>query len=205
MTGGGPTAAAATRVLALCGSLRRRSYNRAMLVAAGECAPAGMAVELYDALAAVPLFDEDLEGATGGGPEAVRRLRASVAAADGLLIATPEYNQSIPGVLKNAIDWLSRPGPEEVLVGKAVAVIGASGGPWGTRLAQTALRGVLYATESRVLPAPALFVREAAGLMDDAGRLVHARTRERLAALLAAFGVWIAAVAPGRRTAPPAA
>jgi chromate reductase len=186
----------ATHVLAVCGSLRSRSYNRGMLIAAVECAPPGMAIDLFDTLAAVPSFNEDLEQATGGGPEAVRRLRERVAHADGLLIATPEYNQSMPGVLKNAIDWLSRPGPEEVLVGKPVAVIGASGGPWGTRLAQSMLRQALYATGSPVLPKPALFVREAAGLFDDAGRLVHPRTRELLRALLAAFGQWIALLSP---------
>lgn len=189
-------AAGTTCVLAISGSLRRRSYNRALLAAAAECAPPGMSVDLLDPLADVPLFDEDLEQATGGGPDAVRRLRARVAAADGLLIATPEYNQSMPGVLKNAIDWLSRPGPEEVLAGKPIAVIGASGGPWGTRLAQGALRGVLYATESRVMPPPALFVRDAAGLVDAEGRLVHTPTRDRLRTLLAAFGEWIAAVSP---------
>src|ERR687886_1113837 len=106
-----------------------------MLGAAAGCAPPAMSVELFDSLAAVPLFDEDLEQATAGGPDAVRRLRARVAAADGLLIATPEYNQSMPGVLKNAIDWLSRP-PDEMLARKPIAIIGASGGSWGTRLAQ---------------------------------------------------------------------
>src|SRR5581483_11429227 len=98
-------------------------------------------IELADA-PALPLFDEDLEPATLGGPDAVRQLRAQVAAGDGLLIATPEYNQSLPGVLKNAIDWLSRPWPDEVLAGKPVAVIGASSGRWGARLAQAALRQV---------------------------------------------------------------
>lgn len=182
--------AAALRVLALPGSLRRASYNRALLVAAAALAPAGMTIEIADA-PALPLFDEDLEQATQGGPEAVRRLRAQVAAADGLLIATPEYNQSLPGVLKNAIDWLSRPWPDEVLAGKPVAVIGASSGRWGTRLAQAALRQVLYATEARVLPAPNLYVREAGRLFDVDGRLLDAATRESLAALLPAFARWI--------------
>jgi chromate reductase len=178
-------------VLGIAGSLRRGSYNRLLLEAAVECAPAGMRISIEDELASIPLFDEDLDNETGGGPGVVQRLRRRVHSADGLLIATPEYNNSIPGVLKNAIDWLSRPGPGEVLVGKPVAVIGASSGRWGTRLAQSALRQVLYATEALVLPKPALFVREAAGLFDGAAQLVDPPTREQLKAVLAAFVRWI--------------
>jgi chromate reductase len=181
---------AALRVLALPGSLRRASYNRALLAAAVLLQPSGMAIELADA-PVLPPFDEDVEQSTRGGPEAVQRLRAQVAAADGLLIATPEYNQSLPGALKNAIDWLSRQWPDEVLVGKPVAVIGASSGRWGTRLAQAALRQVLYATGARVLPAPHLYVREAESLFDADGHLLDAATRESLAALLSAFARWI--------------
>ena len=178
-------------VFAIAGSLRRDSYNRSLLRAARELAPPGMAIVLDDQLASIPPFDEDLERAAAGGPEPVRALRGQVASADGVLIATPEYNHSFPGVLKNAIDWLSRPAPQEVLAGKPVAVVGASGGPWGTRLAQSALRQVLYATESAVLPKPALFVKDAGRLFDVAGRLVDRATRERLEALLAAFASWI--------------
>ncbi len=185
-----------TRVLAIPGSLRRGSYNRRLLCAAIECAPGGTSVHITDDLPLVPLFDEDLEQSTGGGPEAVRRLRAQVGAADGLLIATPEYNQSIPGVLKNGIDWLSRPGPEEVLVGKPVAIIGASSGRWGTRLAQAALRQTLTAAEAVVLPQPALFVREAERVFDEHGRLAHEPTREQLRQLLASFARWIERLVP---------
>src|SRR5215470_5003951 len=90
------------KVLALPGSLRRNGYNRRLLQTAAHIAPAGLQIDVFDGLAGVPLFDEDLESATHGGPDGVRSLRAAVAAADGVLIATPEYNQSIPGVLKNA-------------------------------------------------------------------------------------------------------
>lgn len=206
MTGGQMPQKAASRpvtvksVLALPGSLRRGSYNRLLLEAAVGCAPAWMAVLIYDELESIPPFNEDLELATGSGPDVVRRLRRQVTSADGLLIATPEYNHSIPGVLKNAIDWLSRPGPEEVLVGKPVAVIGASRGRWGTRLAQNSLRQVFYATESLVLPKPAMFVREAERLFDEGGGLVDQPTRELLEAVLAAFANWIDLVAPGRRS-----
>ena len=178
-------------ILGLAGSLRRGSYNRLLLAAAVERAPAGVAMGVYEELGAIPLFNEDLESAIGEGQEAVRRLRCQVAAADGLLIATPEYNWSIPGVLKNVIDWLSRPGPDEVLAGKPIAIMGASAGRWGTRLAQNALRQVLTSTESLLLPRPALFVREAGGLFDEAGRLIDPSTREQLDTVLVAFADWI--------------
>lgn len=183
-------------VLALAGSLRRGSYNRRLLEAATELAPQGMVLAIEDELKVLPFFDEDLERETGGGPDAVRRLRRRVAAADGLLVATPEYNHSLPGVLKNAIDWLSRPAPDEVLAGKPVAILGATQGAWGTRLAQATLRQVFTATESRVLPSPALYLRDAARLFDDDGRLVDASTRARLGALLAAFSDWMDLAAP---------
>lgn len=180
-----------TRILGLAGSLRRGSFNRRLIETAAELAPPALEVHVYTGLASIPLFDEDLEAATGGGPEAVRRLRREVAAADGLLIATPEYNQSLPGVLKNLLDWLSRVAPDEVLAGKPVAVIGATAGRWGTRLAQNALRQVLYATGSLVLPAPNLYAASAEHLFNEE-RLADPATRDQLAAVLAAFAGWIA-------------
>jgi chromate reductase, NAD(P)H dehydrogenase (quinone) len=192
------------RVLAIAGSLRSGSWNRRLLEAAVECAPAGMTITVHRDLALIPLFDEDLEQRTNGGPDCVRRLRCDIAAADGLLIATPEYNQSIPGVLKNTIDWLSRATPDEVLAGKPIAIIGASGGRWGTRLAQNALRQTLYATESLIMPTPALFIREAAGLFDDTSRLCDIPTRNSLQAVLDSFANWIDFVAAtlGKVTTP---
>lgn len=178
-------------VLALAGSLRRNGYNRRLLQAAARCAPAGTHVDIYDALSDVPLFDEDLEAATHGGPDAVCRLRTAIDAADGLLIATPEYNQSLPGVLKNAIDWVSRPAPEEVLLGKPAAIIGATPGRWGTRLAQAALRHTLAATESRVMPSPMLFVGNAELLFDPEGHLHDVGTLASLRAFMNAFAQWI--------------
>ena len=177
-------------VLGIAGSLRGGSYNRLLLEAAGRCAPAGMRIRIYEHLGAIPLFNEDLEAASGGGPAPVAELRRLVREAEGILIATPEYNQSIPGVLKNAFDWLSRESPDVVMSGKAVAVTGASGGRWGTRLAQSALRQVLCATESIVLPAPALFVADAASIFQG-GRIVDHRTEEQLRALVRAFAAWI--------------
>ena len=181
------------RILAIAGSLRRESHNRRLLQAATELAPAGIRISLYDELAAIPMFDEDLEAATSGGPDCVRRLRKAVAASHGLLIATPEYNQSMPGVLKNALDWLSR-GTPEVLASKPVATIGASAGRWGTRLAQASLRQVLNATEALVMPAPALYLADAAHAFDAQGKLTDARTRQMLESVVATLSEWIARV-----------
>jgi chromate reductase, NAD(P)H dehydrogenase (quinone) len=183
------------RVLAIPGSLRRESCNRRLLAQAAVLAAPRMQIDLYEDLRDVPMFDEDLEASTDGGPGPVRHLRAAVAAADGLLIATPEYNHSLPGVLKNAIDWLSRATPLEVLAGKPVAVIGASSGRWGTRLAQAALRQVLAATEAVVMPAPMLFLRDAAQAFDAEGRLGD---DSALLEVLAAFDGWMARVGAHR-------
>jgi chromate reductase len=178
-------------VLGIAGSLRDGSYNRRLLEAAVRCAPAGMEVRVYQHLPAIPLFNDDLVRAAGRSPHSVEELRRAVKESDGLLIATPEYNQSIPGVLKNVLDWLSLPASESVLSRKPVAVMGASTGPWGTRLAQTALRQVLVATESRVLPGPALFVRGAERLFDSSGRLTDQATETQLEEVLSAFANWI--------------
>lgn len=181
-------------VLGLPGSIRRYSYNRWLLEAAAKCAPDGMSIQIYDELGAIPLFSEDLEGSPAGLPTAITALRKQVAVADGILIATPEYNQSVPGVLKNVLDWLSRSPPNEGLVHKPVAVMGATVGRWGTRLAQTQLRHILLASESLVMPDPSLFVPDASARFDKQGRLVDPQTRQVLGALTAALKTWIATV-----------
>lgn len=183
-------------VLALAGSLRHDSFNRRLLAAARDQAPPGMRVTLYDDLASVPLFNEDLDEATPGGPEGVQRLRSAVGACDGLLIATPEYNQSVPGVLKNAIDWLSLDRPSAVLANKPVALMGATPGPWGTRLAQRTLRQVLFATESLILTGPPIYLRSVNELFDSDGSMTDRGTLQRLEALLTAFGEWIELTSP---------
>ena len=139
------------RVLGLAGSLRRGSLNRRLLEAAAELAPSGVEVVVYDRLAEVPLFDEDLEQASGAGPEGVRRLRAAVVGADAVLIATPEYNSSIPGVLKNALDWASRPLAESPVLNKPVAVLSSSTGMFGGVWAAAETRKVLGALGARTL------------------------------------------------------
>ena len=139
------------RVLAISGSLRAGSHNTGLLRAAAEVAPAGIDVERWDGLRAVPPYDadEDVEPA----PTAVKDLRDAIAEADALLIATPEYNSSIPGALKNALDWASRPLATNVLRNKPVAVIGSSTGRFGAVWAQAELRKVLAATGARVVDA----------------------------------------------------
>lgn len=139
----------AVKVLAIPGSLRRDSYNRRLLVAAGELMPAEVELELFDGLKAVPPYDEDDDAQPA--PASVRRLRADILAADALLFATPEYNSSIPGQLKNALDWASRPLATSVLRNKPAAVIGASTGAFGAVWSQAELRKVLAAAGARVL------------------------------------------------------
>jgi chromate reductase len=157
---------------------------------------------LYDALAAVPLFDEDLEQAEPDGPAGVHALRNAVAAADGLLIATPEYNHALPGVLKNALDWLSRESPQgEVLVDRPVAVLGASSGAWGTRLAQASLRQVLHTCGALVMPSPTLFMARAAEHFNAQGELADEAARASLERFLRGFAGWIDRVAPPCTTA----
>ena len=139
------------KILAVSGSLRRDSHNTQLLRAAAEAAPEGVEVELWDGVRDLPLYDQDLENSPL--PESVRRLREDWAAADAILFATPEYNGSVPGVLKNAIDWASRPVRESALTNKTVAVIGASPGQFGAMWAQAELRKILGIAGARVATA----------------------------------------------------
>src|SRR5919197_4188351 len=138
------------RILAISGSLRRDSYNTALLRAARELAPAGVTVESYDGLAAIPAFNEDLEADP---PAEVLDIRERIAEADALLVATPEYNGSAPGALKNALDWASRPRGSAVLVAKPAAVIGASPGSFGAKWAQEQIRRALMLSGAMVVDA----------------------------------------------------
>lgn len=185
------------QVLCLAGSLRRDSWNRHLLHAAAALAPATLQLHVYENLSDVPLFDEDLEQREAAGPAGVQALRAAVAAADGVIIATPEYNHAMPGVLKNALDWLSRERPAgEVLQEKPLGILGASAGSWGTRLAQASLRQVLHTCGTLVMPAPSVFVANAAARFDADGRLTDAVTAQSLQRFVLAFGQWIERLAP---------
>ena len=187
-----PDARRTLRILGVAGSLRRGSHNRALLRAAARLAPESITIEVYDGLETVPVFNEDLESADGQ-PPGVVSLRHALDRSDGLLIATPEYNQSVPGVVKNMIDWLSR---EDDLSGRPVAVIGASTGPWGTRIAQTLLRQMLLSVQAMVMSDPTLFVPHVEGLLDAGGELVDPGTARRLEQVVSSFGEWIRLVSP---------
>lgn len=163
------------KVLAISGSLRRDSYNMKLLRAAEELLPAVAGFEIWEDLKAVPPFDEDDEP----GGEVVETLRDAVAEADVLLFATPEYNASIPGQLKNAIDWLSRPVATTVLRGKPALVIGASTGAFGAVWSQAELRKVLATAGARVVEAE-VAVGHAPARFDESGMLVDEEIEEQL-------------------------
>jgi chromate reductase, NAD(P)H dehydrogenase (quinone) len=137
------------RILAVSGSLREGSFNTSLLRAAIEAAPEGVELELWEGIGELPLYDEDLEG--DDVPESARRLREDWAAADAILFSTPEYNGSVPGGLKNAIDWASRPRLQAVLRNKPVAVVGASTGQFGALWAQQDLKRILGIAGARVV------------------------------------------------------
>ena len=172
------------RILAIPGSVRRDSHNARLLRYVAERAPAGVEVELWDGLKSIPPYDEDDDGDIPPAP--VAALRVAIAEADALLFATPEYNGSVPGVLKNAIDWASRPRATTPLQNKPAAVIGASTGAFGAVWAQQELRRVLRTAGARVVEAelPVAKVHEA---FDEHGNL-HQDVHDRQAAdLLAAL------------------
>jgi chromate reductase len=169
------------RILGISGSLRRGSHNRKLLRAAAASLPSGAELVEWDGLAGLPAFDEDLESAP---PAAVRAFREVVDGADALLIATPEYNASLPGALKNALDWASRPYPDNVLRDKPSAVVGASTGLFGAVWAQAEARKVLGASGARVLDAE-LPVGIADGAFTGDGELADPEVGGRLADLLA--------------------
>lgn len=167
------------RVLAISGSLRADSYNTALARAAAELAPAGVEIELYDGLGELPLYDGDLDSPDEA-PEAVERLREAIRAADALLLVTPEYNGSISGVLKNAIDWASRPaGSGAALWGRTAAIAGATTGQYGAIWAQQDLRRILGIAGARVIEGE-LPVSRAQNVFDDHGRLRDPLLAERV-------------------------
>lgn len=167
-------------ILTIAGSLRAGSVNRALLRAAAEDLPPGVRVDGYDGLAGLPAFDEDLEPVE---PHAVRDLRAALARADALLIATPEYNGSIPGALKNALDWASRPYGAAVLTGLPAAVVSVSPSSFGASRANAALRAVLDASGAAVLEGH-LAVADAGTAFDAGARLVDTEVRRALTAVV---------------------
>ena len=181
-------------VLGIAGSIRAGSANRGLLREASRLLPSGMKLEFFD-LAPIPLFNEDVRVA--GTPESVKELKRRLAAADGILFSVAEYNYSLSGVLKNAIDWASRPVEESPLAGKPIAIMGAGGG-LGTARAQYHLRQVAVFTDMLPMNKPELMVSKSWERFDKEGNLLDETVRPQLQAFLAAFSGWISAVQAGR-------
>jgi len=177
---------AALNVVALSGSLREKSYNTALLREAVRLAPAGMTIDIAS-IRDIPLYDADLEARAF--PAAVDALSDKVTQADALLIATPEYNFSIPGVLKNVIDWLSRPPRDAVLVRKPVAIMGA-GGRLGSARAQYHLRQVCACLSMLLVPRPEVFILAAWEKFSADGRINNEADEKQVRDLLAALSDW---------------
>jgi chromate reductase, NAD(P)H dehydrogenase (quinone) len=178
------------KILGISGSLRRGSYNTKLLRAASEFLLPGVELELWDGLKAVPPYDEDDD--VQPAPAGAAALREAIAEADAVLFATPEYNWSVPGVLKNAIDWVSRPLATNPLRNKPVAVVGASTGAFGAVWSQAELRKVLSATGARVVEG-AVAVGHAPTHFDDEGQMIAGELREELGEVVSALVTEIAA------------
>lgn len=179
-------ASATVKALGISGSLRKGSYNTAALRAAGELLPDGMTLATAD-ISGLPLYNDDVRAA--GYPPAVQRFRDQLAAADALLFVTPEYNFSVSGVLKNAIDWGSRP-PDQPFNNKPIAIMGASGGAQGTSRAQYHLRQMCVFLNMHPVNKPEVFIGSASGKFDDQGRLTDQPTREFIGQLIVALRDW---------------
>lgn len=183
--------AKAITVLGICGSLRAASYNKATLRTAIELKPPGMTIETAD-IGAIPLYNEDVRAQ--GFPPPVEKLRAQIAAADALLFVTPEYNYSMPGVLKNAIDWASRP-PDQPFAGKPVAIMGAGAGMAGTARAQYDLRRSCVFLDMHPVNKPEVLIGQAQTKFDTSGRLTDEAARGFIRDLLVALAQWTQLIA----------
>lgn len=181
-------------VLAICGSLRAGSFNHAALRTAIELKPPGMTIEVAD-ISAIPLYNEDVRAQ--GFPPSVETLRRQIKSANALLFATPEYNYSMPGVLKNAIDWASRP-PDQPFAGKPVAMLGASAGLGGTIRAQYDLRRSCVFLDMHPLNKPEVFIAQAQTKFDAEGRLTEETGRGLIRDLMTALDRWVRLVGAGR-------
>lgn len=176
------------QLLALSGSLRKESFNTKLLHAAGECLPEDVRFVFADC-AGIPLYNSDIDKEIK--PEPVASLFQAITDCDGILIATPEYNYSIPGVLKNTIDWVSRPAYKSVLVGKPTGILSAAKGPVGGAQSQGHLRQVFSATLTPVVPSPPFFLPMAQDKFDEDGRLVDDVVRHRLDRYMKDFIAWV--------------
>jgi chromate reductase len=175
------------RVLGVAGSLRLGSLNRALLRAAAKLAPAGMTIETFD-LIDVPLYNGDVEAA--GDPPGVAAFKDAIRAADAVLFVTPEYNHGVPGVMKNAVDWASRPARDAALNGKPVGILGASPGQTGTARGQSQLRQAFEFTNSFCMPQPEILVFRALEKFDAQGELTDEKTAAFLGKYLESLRAW---------------
>ncbi|MCL4798920.1 MAG: NAD(P)H-dependent oxidoreductase [Burkholderiales bacterium] len=175
------------KILGICGSLRKKSFNMAGLRAAGELMPAGMKLEITS-IADLPMYNQDVYDA--GMPEPVGRFRTEVAQADGVLIASPEYNFAVTPALKNAIDWGSRP-PDQVWQDKPIAIFSCTAGPVGGARVQYDLRKILSQIWGLVLPRPEVFIGNSASKFDAELHLTDETTKKFLTDLLVGFKAWI--------------
>ena len=177
------------RVIAFCGSLRKGSFTRALLRAAIEQAPPELQILVWDRLGELPLYNADLD--VDPRPEPVVALRAALAQSDAVLYASPEYNYSIPGVLKNMIDWGSRPQPTPPLKGMPAAVMGLSAGIGGSMRMQYHLRQVAVILNQPMMPQPEVIIPKGPERFDATGTLTDASTRDLLSRFMAAFAAWV--------------
>ena len=180
------------KILGVCGSLRKSSYNMAALRACSELMPAGMSMKIAQ-IGDLPMYNQDVFDA--GIPEPVKRFEAELRAADGVLIASPEYNFSVPPVLKNAIDWVSKL-PKQPWQDKPIAILSASQGPLGGARVQYDLRRILGQLWGHVLPRPEVFIGMAQGKFDAQGKVTDETTRKFLADLLAGLKTWTERMKP---------
>ncbi len=174
------------QILGFAGSLRKQSYNRSLLSTATEMVPDDATLEVFD-LEGIPPFNQDLENQP---PEKVNEFKGKIRAADAILIVTPEYNYSIPGVLKNAIDWASRPYGDNAFDGKPVAVMGASPGMTGTARAQYHLRQTFVFLNMYPMNRPEVMVPSANEKIDENGKVKDERTRKKIRELLESLVIW---------------
>jgi chromate reductase len=176
------------KILGISGSLRRGSLNSMALRAAQRLVPEGVSIDVFDLLREIPPYDDDVRASTGF-PPAVDALREGIRAADALLIVSPEYNYSVPGLLKNAIDWASR-APDQPFADKPVAIMGASPGLLGTARMQYHLRQCFVFLDARVLSKPEVMIGQATQKFDSEGNLTDDATANMIGALLAALAAW---------------
>ncbi len=176
-----------TKIAVFVGSLRQGSSNKMLVEALEKDAPAGVEFEYIDIR--LPLYSEDIEAV--GMPKEVQKAKDAVEAADGVLFATPEYNRSVPGVLKNAIDWISRPYGKSSFAGKPVGIVGSSVGPVGTAVAQSDLRHIMLFQNAKVMGQPEVYVANATEVFGEGGEVLSERWQKNFRQYIEAFVVWI--------------